>query len=291
MSTDTSSADGFDLPSVESAITGTRFSGLLNHLASVGSTNELALTAAQSGCQSGTVFVADEQTAGKGRGGHGWHSAVGLGLYVSVLLRPAMPLSHVLWLTLATGLAARSAIDQLTGLDIDIRWPNDLLLGDRKCGGILVEASSQAGPAHTAAVKHAVIGIGINVNHSTFAPGLESVATSLALATGKPWRRDALLSQLLLALDHELNLLEQESAGARPQGDLLERFARASSWVSGKCVRVDEGGGYTGVTDGLDSAGFLRVAGDDGRLHTVLSGGVRPYSSEIPHGSSHATGH
>jgi BirA family biotin operon repressor/biotin-[acetyl-CoA-carboxylase] ligase len=271
-------ADSFDLADVAAALAGTVFAGQVQQLRSVASTNVLALEAAQAGAPHGSVWVADEQTAGRGRGGHEWHSAAGDGLYVSVLLRPKMALLDALWLSLATGLAVRSAIAAVTGLVADIRWPNDLLLGQRKCGGVLVETSVVASQADAPAMlRYAVIGVGINVNHESFPAELEDIATSLRRESGRAWAREELLVEFLQALEGETALLETELRGASTGPGLLERFAAASSWVRGKRVRVDEGDGYTGVTDGLDARGFLRVAGDEGVLHTVLSGGVRAY--------------
>jgi BirA family biotin operon repressor/biotin-[acetyl-CoA-carboxylase] ligase len=274
-------ADSFDVPSfdladVTAALTGTVFAGQVQHLRSVGSTNVLALEAAQAGAPHGCVWVADEQTAGRGRGGHGWHSAAGDGLYVSVLLRPQMALLDALRLSLATGLAVRTAIAAVTGLVADIRWPNDLLLGGRKCGGVLVETSVVASQSDAPAMlRYAVIGVGVNVNHDSFPADLEEIATSLRRESGRAWAREELLVEFLRALERETDRLETELREESTGPGLLERFAAASSWVRGKRVRVDEGGGYTGVTDGLDTRGFLRVADDDGVLHTVLSGGVR----------------
>lgn len=265
----------FDVAAVEAGIAGTAFAGRVLHFASVGSTNALALEAAQSGARVG-VWVADEQTAGRGRGGHGWHSAAGDGLYVSVLIAPSLPMTMALWLSLATGLAARSAITQVTGLAADIRWPNDLLLGARKCGGILVEtAVAAARDDDRALLRYAVIGVGINVNHAAFPAELEALATSLRMESGNEIPREALLAALLRSLDEEIASLVREYCGETAAGGLLERFAEASSWVVGRQVRVDEAGGYTGVTAGLDERGFLLVNGDDGVTHTVLSGGVR----------------
>ena len=266
----------FDLAGVAAALTGTVFAGQVQHIRSVGSTNALALEAAQAGAPHGSVWVADEQTAGRGRGGHGWHSTAGDGLYVSVLLRPEMALLDALWLSLATGLAAQSAIAAVTGLVADIRWPNDLLLGGRKCGGVLVETSVVASQSDVPAMlRYAVIGVGVNVNHESFPVELAEVATSLRRASGRTWAREEVLVEFLRALEREIGLLETELRERSKVNRLLERFAAASGWVRGKRVRVDESGGYTGVTDGLDARGFLRVAGDDGQLHTVLSGGVR----------------
>jgi BirA family biotin operon repressor/biotin-[acetyl-CoA-carboxylase] ligase len=267
--------DSFDLSSVTTALVGTVFEGQLQHRHSVGSTNVLALEAAQTGAAHGSVWVADEQTAGRGRSGHAWHSAAGDGLYASVLLRPRMALTDALWLSLATGLAVQTAIANVTGLTPDIRWPNDILIRTRKCGGILVETSATASQADAPAMlRYAVVGIGINVNHESFPAELEALATSLRRESGRRWAREQILIEFLRSLEKEIALLEAELRASTEAG-LLERFAAASSWVRGKHVSVDEAGGYTGVTDGLDARGFLRVAGDDGVLHTVLSGGVR----------------
>jgi BirA family biotin operon repressor/biotin-[acetyl-CoA-carboxylase] ligase len=265
----------FDSATVEAGIAGTAFAGRVLHFASVGSTNALALEAAQSGART-RVWVADEQTAGRGRGGHGWHSAAGDGLYVSALIAPALPMTRALWLSLATGLAARAAIAEVTGMAADIRWPNDLLLHGRKCGGILVEtAVAPARDDDRAMLRYAVIGIGINVNHAAFPAELAALATSLRMESGSETPREALLVALLQSLDEEIASLVREHRDETGAGGLLERFAKASSWVLGKQVRVDEAGGYTGVTAGLDERGFLLVDGDDGVMHTVLSGGVR----------------
>jgi BirA family biotin operon repressor/biotin-[acetyl-CoA-carboxylase] ligase len=270
----------FDLSQVTHALVNTRFAAKLRHFDTIDSTNIRAVEAANALAPDGTVFVADEQTAGRGRGGHSWHSAAGDGLYVSAILRPAMALADALWLSLATGLAAQTAIRETAHLEADIRWPNDLLLGPKKCGGILVEAASHSGMApkqgRGGLLRYAVIGIGINVNHMAFPPELAPLATSLRIGSGHAASRETLLANLLLALDAEITLLEAELHGAHHTAPLLERFAAASSWVRGKRVRVDEGGGYTGTTAGLDAKGFLLVEGDDGVLHTVLSGGVRP---------------
>jgi BirA family biotin operon repressor/biotin-[acetyl-CoA-carboxylase] ligase len=268
--------DSFDQLGVAAALIGTQFAGKVHHLLSVGSTNASALEAAQGGAPHGSVWVADEQTAGRGRGNHAWHSAAGDGLYVSVLLRPTMALTDALWLSLATGLAVQATIATVTGLKPDIRWPNDLLIGNRKCGGILVETSAFASQANAPTMlRYAVVGVGININHGSLPADLEMLATSLRRESGRSWAREQVLVEFLRTLGKELALLEAELRGTVIGSVLLDRFAAASSWVRGKRVSVDEAGGYTGVTDGLDARGFLRVAGDDGVLHTVLSGGVR----------------
>ncbi len=268
--------DQFDLTAVAAALANSIFSNNIHHFSSTASTNTLALEAAQSGAPHGSVWVADEQTAGRGRSNQTWHSTPGDGLYLSVLLRPQIPLIDALWLSLATGLAAQTAIASTAGLKPDIRWPNDLLICNKKCGGILVETSTIAPQSEAPAMlRYAIIGVGINLNHQSFPPELEALATSLRRESGRSWEREQFIIELLRALENELALLEAELRGSSTNPRLLDRFTAASSWVRGKHVRVDEAGGYTGVTDGLDTRGFLRVTGDDGVLRTVLSGGVR----------------
>jgi BirA family biotin operon repressor/biotin-[acetyl-CoA-carboxylase] ligase len=219
---------------------------------------------AEAGAPEGTVYFADEQTAGRGRGAHQWSSPPGSGLYVSVLLRPQIPPADILWLSLAAGLAVRDAIAQVTSLECDLRWPNDLLFGRRKFCGILTELN-----AEVTRIRHVVIGIGINVHQELFPPELRDIATSLHIETGRAWPRQELLAALLQSLHREVSALSHEASLS-----ILKRLERASSWVRGKRVRVEEGNGFSGVTEGLDARGFLRVRAIDG-LRTVYSGGVR----------------
>ncbi len=267
-----SSREELNPTELRAALVGTRFPARLHHFPTAESTNTLLFEAAANGAPEGAVYLADEQTVGRGRGGHTWHSAPGDGLYLSVLAKPALHLREALWISLATAVALHSAIKATTGLSIDIRWPNDLLLPQpggpgKKLGGILVEAS--VNPGEDPLLRYAVIGIGLNINHESFPPELAPIATSLRLATGQQQGRNALLIAILRALDLELTQLEAHDP------DLLARFTAASTWVRGKRVRVPEQGGYTGITAGLDPRGYLLVDADDGTQRTVLSGGVR----------------
>jgi BirA family biotin operon repressor/biotin-[acetyl-CoA-carboxylase] ligase len=271
-----SAGDELELQILNRALVGTRFAAGVQHFAAVGSTNTMLLEAAANGAAEGTVYVADEQTAGRGRGGHSWHSAPGEGLYMSALVKPALVLREALLLSLATGVAVRQAVLDAAGVALDIRWPNDLLVDGadgvtRKCGGILVETAIGARPESE--LRYAVIGIGLNVHHRGFPAELTELATSLRLTTEAPLARTGLLVAILRQLDLELDRLERDPASG--QAHLLQRFAVVSSWVVGKRVHVPEQGGYTGTTCGLDGLGFLLVDGDDGVRRTVLSGGVR----------------
>jgi BirA family biotin operon repressor/biotin-[acetyl-CoA-carboxylase] ligase len=255
----------FDLPALETALAATIFAGKLNFSPVTDSTNSDALAAARRAAPHGSVWLADEQLAGRGRGRRAWHSAAGQGLYVSVLLRPSMPAARLPLLPLAAGLAAADAMRAVSGLDVDLRWPNDLLIGPRKAGGILVEAHTEG-----AAVAFAVAGIGINVHQRSFAPGLSTPATSLDLETGRRISRLLLLISLLKSLQREaLGLLDAAADQTIPR-----RVEQASTWVRGKQVQVHGPQACTGVTAGLDEHGFLLVR-TAGGLVTVQTGGIR----------------
>jgi BirA family biotin operon repressor/biotin-[acetyl-CoA-carboxylase] ligase len=263
----------FDLAALEAALAKTIFAGHLHFSAVTDSTNTDALEAARAGAPHGSVYFADEQLAGRGRGDHSWHSAAGQGLYMSVVLRPRIPAARLPLLPLAAGLAAADAIRAVSRLsveqNIDLRWPNDLLIGPRKAGGILVEASSGANTKSGTAV-FAVVGVGINVHQRSFAPDLSTPATSLDLESGRRISRQSLLVSLLESLQREtVGLLNAASAQTIPR-----RVEQASTWVSGRKVEVYGPQACTGVTAGLDEHGFLLVRTTDG-LVTVQTGGIR----------------
>ena len=247
---------------------GTLFADNIQHYFKIGSTNVAAMAAAAAGAPDGTVLLAEEQTAGRGRGANTWHSARSAGIYCSVILRPDLPPSDVLVLALAAGLAVYAAIEQ-TGqtANLDLKWPNDLLLDGKKLCGILTEMSAEA--TH---VRHVVVGMGVNVNHRAFPPDLQEMATSLRLATGTEWSRVELTAALLKSLEREYRGLLTGAAG---RGSILRRFAERSSYVRGKNVRIEDNGGFEGLTAGLDAHGFLQVQTAQG-LRTVLSGTVWP---------------
>lgn len=255
----------YDLAALESALAGTVFAGKLHFAPSTGSTNSDGMAAARSGAPHGSVFFADEQTAGRGRGGHAWHSAAVEGLYVSVVLRLPIPAVRLPLLPLAAGLAAANAIHTVSGLTVDLRWPNDLLIGPRKTGGILVEAGSAP-----QGLPHAVAGIGINVHQRSFDPELATPATSLDVESGRMVNRQQLLVALLQSLDCETAaLLDPACCAAIPA-----RLAAASTWIEGRRVLVHGPQACTGITAGLDENGFLLVRTAEGIVQ-VQTGGIR----------------
>lgn len=259
----------YDLATLESSkehgIADTVFAGKLHYSAVTGSTNSDALSAARGGAPNGSVFITDEQTAGRGRGDHGWHSGSGEGLYVSVLLRPQFAPAQLPLVPLAAGLAAANAIRSVASLTVDLRWPNDLLIGPRKSGGILVEAHSEGN-----VVSFAVVGIGINVHQQSFPPMLSTPATSLDLEAGRRISRQRLLVSLLKSLEKEALAL----ADKRAADEVLTRIAQASTWIRGRHVEVHGPQACEGVTEGLDEHGFLLVRTSTG-IVTVQTGGIR----------------
>ena len=259
----------FDLAALEAALANTIFAGNLHFSPITDSTNNDALEAARAGAPHGSVYFADEQLAGRGRGDHAWHSDAGQGLYASVLLRPRIPAARLPLLPLAAGLAAAHAIRSVTGLSVDLRWPNDLLIGPRKAGGILVEASSEAN-TESGTAAFAVVGIGINVHQHSFATDLSTPATSLEMESGRRSSRQSLLVSLLESLQREAHgLLDSASTQTIPR-----RVEEASTWVRGKKVEVYGPQACTGITAGLNEHGFLLVSTVEG-LVTVQTGGIR----------------
>ena len=245
---------------------GTPFDSHLHHFYKIGSTNTTAMAAAAEGAPHGSVFLAEEQTAGRGRGANSWQSPRSTGIYCSVILRPPLPPSEILVLSLAAGLAVQSAIQhEDSGVNPDLKWPNDALIDGKKVCGILTEMNAEA-----TRVRYIVVGIGINVNQASFPSDL--AATSLRLVTGSEWSRVDLVAALLKSLDREYRTLVDDRDAKEL---ILRRFTEHSSWVTGKKVRIEENGSaFEGTTKGLDTRGFLQVLTPHG-MQTVLSGTVR----------------
>ncbi|MGA9586241.1 MAG: biotin--[acetyl-CoA-carboxylase] ligase [Terracidiphilus sp.] len=255
----------YDLVALDRELAGTIFAGKLHFSSVTGSTNADALAAARDGAPHGSVFLTDEQTAGRGRGDHTWQSVAGEGLYVSALLRPDIVPAYLPMIPLTAGLAAAWAVGVAAGLNVDIRWPNDLLLGDRKTGGILVESRTDVNGA-----AFAVIGIGINVHQQGFDPNLSTPATSLDIEAGHTISRQALLIALLKSLEQEVRgLFDSVVVAAIPA-----RVALMSTWIWNRSVEVHGPQACVGITAGLDANGFLLVRTDRG-IVTVQTGGIR----------------
>jgi BirA family transcriptional regulator, biotin operon repressor / biotin---[acetyl-CoA-carboxylase] ligase len=231
----------------------------------IDSTMYVAARLAAEGCASGSVVIAEEQSAGQGRHGRSWHSEAGLGIYSSVVLRLPLAAESVPILTLALGLAAADAIWRAAEIRCDLRWPNDLMLGGKKVAGILAQLTGSA----------VIAGIGINVNHASLPAELAREAISLRLYAGRTFPREDLLAALLPALDSFAETLVKNGKEA-----ILHLFANSSSYAAGKRVTIARPeGAIEGVTAGLNASGFLVVRTDDGQDTLILAGGVRAAGS------------
>jgi BirA family biotin operon repressor/biotin-[acetyl-CoA-carboxylase] ligase len=220
-------------------------------LQSTTSTMQDAAALAAQGAPHGMVVVAERQTAGIGRHGHCWHSAASGGLYMSIVLRleGAGPV-----LTMALGLAVQRAVDDLTQVATDLRWPNDVLLNERKLAGVLVQSAEEGA---------VIAGIGVNVNQTSFPKELQQIATSLKIETGRNHDKEALLDRVTA---------ESLRYAAMSKPEILRQFEEKSTYVNGKAVVVD--GHIEGITSGLDRDGFLLLRTDAG-IRTIMTGGVR----------------
>ena len=244
---------------------GSLFGKRIFHFFRTDSTNRVALELGHAGEPEGAVVLAEEQTAGRGRGGRAWHSERATGIYVTLLLRPKLAPVQAPLLTMMAGLSAHSAVQALTGLEVDLKWPNDLLVRGRKLGGILTEMHAEPGQ-----IRFVIVGIGLNVNQEKFPGELANLATSLRAETGKPQSRMELLVRLLHEFESDYNRFLREGVAT-----VVARFESVSSYARGKRVRVTNGTeSYVGTTAGLGPEGLLQVERDGGQLMTVIAGDV-----------------
>ena len=244
---------------------GSLFGKRIFHFFRTDSTNRVALELGHAGEPEGALVLAEEQTAGRGRGGRAWHSERATGIYVTLLLRPKLAPVQAPLLTMMAGLSAHSAVQALTGLEVDLKWPNDLLVRGRKLGGILTEMHAEPGQ-----IRFVIVGIGLNVNQEKFPGELANLATSLRAETGKPQSRMELLVRLLHEFESDYNRFLREGVAT-----VVARFESVSSYARGKRVRVTNGTeSYVGTTAGLGPEGLLQVERDGGQLMTVIAGDV-----------------
>ena len=244
---------------------GSLFGKRIYHFFKTDSTNRVALELGHGGEPEGAVVLAEEQTAGRGRAGRAWHSERAMGIYVTLLLRPKLAPVQAPLLTMMAGLSTRSAVQALTGLTIDLKWPNDLLVRGKKAGGILTEMHAEPGQ-----IRFVIVGIGLNVNQEKFPGELGDIATSVRVETGKPQSRMELLVRLLREFENDYNRLVREGVAG-----VVARFEAVSSYARGRRVRVTNGTeSYLGTTAGLAPEGLLQVTRDDGKVVTVIAGDV-----------------
>ena len=229
---------------------------------SLPSTNTELARRASEGAAEGLAIVADEQTAGRGRLQRAWSSPKGAGLYFSLLLRPAVPQNHWPLITFMAALAVGDALREASGVETDIKWPNDLLSGERKICGILAEAMD------TPVGRAVILGIGVNLTENAYPPELANVAISVGEATGRAADREQILAALLDALTRWYALLEEP-------GRIVDAWSNRSSYAIGKLVQVSNGDDvWQGTTCGVEPDGALRLRTSSGEIKLVRAGDV-----------------
>ena len=232
---------------------------------SLPSTNTEAARLAVEGADEGLAIVADEQTAGRGRMKRSWASPKGAGLYFSLLLRPKISQDRWPLLTFVAALAVTDALRRGFRVETDIKWPNDILAGERKLCGILAEV------VETKTGRAVIVGIGINLTSSAIPPNLLNVATSVADACNCRPDRDVLLQLLLEGIERWYSVLDR----ADGPDAILAAWTRQSSYASNKRVKIsDAERTITGITKGLDIHGGLILEVDTGEQMTIMAGDV-----------------
>lgn len=232
------------------------------------STNAYAFRLAEEGAVEGTVVIADAQSGGKGRLGRVWSSPPGVNLYCSVILRPSVKPYEAPQLTFLSAVAVARAIEQVTGLKPEIKWPNDVLIADKKVAGLLNEMS-----AETDGINFVILGLGVNLNMSTeqFPPDLRSPATSLLLEAGQPVERVRFVAQMLKELDMlYAGFLTHGFLQVREEWQQRCNAHDREVVVSNGCAEV-----VRGMFDGIDGDGALLLRQTDGRVERILSGDVK----------------
>lgn len=244
-----------DAAAIERQLGERRFVGPIRALRSVASTNDIAWAWAAAGCPEGSVFFAEEQVQGRGRFGRTWHCPRGAGLLMSIVLRPSVPSITPAHLTALTALAVAEAVEGVAGLDVALRWPNDVTAGGRKLAGVLAERRGGQG------ASACVVGVGLNVNVAPeqFPEELRATATSLSAAAGHEFEREAVAAELLRRLDARY-------------GDCADgRWAEVAAAWRRRCALVGErvelesaGASHHGTVVGVDPVGGIELELDGG---------------------------
>ncbi len=241
----------------------------IHWLETTGSTNDVAARLAQLGAEEGTTVVAETQTSGRGRHGRVWFSPPGAGLYVSVIVRPSKRLAGdghpVSLLTLAAGVAVAEAVRAVTGLPVEIKWPNDVVVGKRKLAGILAEATAQG-----AELQFIVLGFGVNLQSAAYPADLAARVTSIEAETSRPADRALVLAEILAAISERYADLQGERFDV-----ILSAWRRLASSLRSAPVEWDSPDGIVrGFAEDIDESGALLVR-VGGKVERVVAGEVR----------------
>ncbi|MDE6763898.1 MAG: biotin--[acetyl-CoA-carboxylase] ligase [Oscillospiraceae bacterium] len=235
----------------------------------IDSTNNFAKSLAQLGAVHGTTVISEVQTQGKGRMGRDFYSPMGMGVYMSVIIRPKLSVEHSLLITSCAAVAVAEAVERVAEIDCKIKWVNDIYAGGKKLCGILTEASVDV---EQGGLEYAIVGMGINVQNVTFPKNLADTATSVRLETDKPVSRSVLTAEILNCLEERLETIRDKS--------FLDEYRRRSN-VIGERIEVT----HNDVSEqmdctGIDEIGRLLVRLDSGEEKALTSGTVRIVDSE-----------
>ncbi|PJN62210.1 Bifunctional ligase/repressor BirA [Paenibacillus sp. GM1FR] len=258
--------DSIDPTGLQLALDTTVFGRKAVLLASTLSTQGDVLKLAEQGQAEGAVVIAEEQTGGRGRFGRQWFSPPGKGIWMSVLLRPDLPLQHTPQLTLLTGVAVCRAVRACSGADAGIKWPNDVLIDGRKVCGILLESTVED---HE--VRYCIAGIGVDVNFDPedYPEDLTTIATSLKMETGQSVDRTKLTAAILTELEQLYFLYQKEGFGV-----ISALWEALSVSMNREITVTNPHGVIEGKAIGLDPSGALIVEKHDGEHTLIISGEI-----------------
>lgn len=230
----------------------------------IGSTNTIAAELAEKGEAEGTVVIADSQEKGKGRRGRHWVSPPSVNIYISILLRPDVEPKDATLITIMAAIGCTVALRRITGLDVTIKWPNDLMVSDKKLGGILTEMRIAR-----KRIKYAITGIGINVNMDSDAlpDVIKDVATSLKMETGMLHSRPEIIIEILNEIDHWYRILKEKR-----KRELLSQWKELTSMLGRKVKIILGKETLTGLAESIDGEGMLIVKLPSGASRVIRDG-------------------
>jgi len=239
----------------------------IRYLHRIDSTNSYALEAALHGAEEGTIILADQQTGGRGRHQREWESPAYKGIYLSIILKPKAMKGEPTLISLLSAVVIAEALKEFTPLELDIKWPNDVLIKDKKIAGILIEINTQNNR-----IMHIVVGIGINVlqEEGDFSSNLSNQATSLLLESGLEIPREAIIIKILHNFEGWYKTFKEK--GPQP---VMYGWKQLSSYWRGKRVAISTiDRTFVGITQGINDDGSLMVKKENGLMERVVAGNI-----------------
>ncbi|MFC0234933.1 biotin--[acetyl-CoA-carboxylase] ligase [Fictibacillus phosphorivorans] len=242
------------------------FGKKITYRESVKSTQEIAHALARDGAVEGSIVLADEQTGGRGRLGRAWQSPKGTGVWMSLILKPNIPLQKAPQLTLLIAVAVSKAIEKVSGIEAAIKWPNDILISGKKSAGILTELQAEADSIHSV-----IVGIGINVNQERqhFSDEISEIATSLAIESGQSIKRAEVVGVLLQEIEALYHQYLENGFG------VIKLLWESRAFSLGKRITARSiTGAITGYAKGITEEGVLLLEDDHGVVHSIYSADI-----------------